>query len=95
LDATQARYRDELHKAEPPAFLLYVDQGEELYVRGEERQRRRFSEIVARDLSDPRLRALMSMRADFFGELQKDAALYGVHQPIACPRCERRNCARW
>ena len=48
LDATEARYHDELHQPKPPAFLLYIDQGEELYVRAEERQRRRFSEIVAR-----------------------------------------------
>ena len=39
LDATEARYRDALHQAKPPAFLLYIDQGEELYVRAEERQR--------------------------------------------------------
>jgi hypothetical protein len=35
LDATEARYRDELHQPKPPAFLLYIDQGEELYVRAE------------------------------------------------------------
>jgi hypothetical protein len=80
LDATQARYRDELHQPEPPAFLLYIDQGEELYVRAEERERRRFSEIVVQGLGDPRLRAMMSLRADFFGELQKDQALCDVHQ---------------
>ena len=49
LDATEARYHDELHQPKPPAFLLYIDQGEELYIRAEERQRRRFSEIVALD----------------------------------------------
>ena len=85
LDATEARYRDELHQPKPPAFLLYIDQGEELYVRAEERQRRRFSEIVARGLSDPRLRAMMSMRADFFGDLMKDEALYAVHRLIKVP----------
>jgi hypothetical protein len=62
LDATQARYRDELHQPEPPAFLIYIDQGEELYARSGERERRRFSEILARDLGDPRLRAMVSMR---------------------------------
>jgi hypothetical protein len=35
LDATKLRYRDDLHQPEPPAFLLYIDQGEELYVRAE------------------------------------------------------------
>ena len=54
---------------QPPAFLLYVDQGEELYVRHRSSERRRFSEILAQALSDPRLRIMMSMRADFFGEL--------------------------
>jgi hypothetical protein len=75
LDATELHYRDELHQPKPPAFLLYIDQGEELYVRGEPRQRQRFSKVLAEGLSDQRLRALMSLRADFLGELQKDAAL--------------------
>jgi hypothetical protein len=72
LDATQARYRDELHQPEPPAFLIYIDQGEELFVRADERERRRFSDTLAQGLADPRLRAMMSMRADFFGDLHKD-----------------------
>jgi formylglycine-generating enzyme required for sulfatase activity len=85
LDATQARYRDELHQPEPPAFLIYIDQGEELFARSAERERRRFSEILAQDLGDPRLRAMISMRADFFGDLQKDEPLYGVHRLINVP----------
>jgi hypothetical protein len=85
LDATQARYRDELHQPEPPAFLLYIDQGEELYVRAEERERRRFSEILARDLGDPRLHALMSLRADFSGALQNDQPLFDVYHRIEVP----------
>jgi len=84
LDATRRRY-DELHQTIPSTFLLYVDQGEELYVRAEERQRRRFSEILAQGLADPHLRAMMSMRADFFGELQKDEPLYAVQQLVSVP----------
>jgi formylglycine-generating enzyme required for sulfatase activity len=82
LDATELRHRDELHQQKPPAFLLYIDQGEELYVRADERQRRRFSEIVAEGLADPRLRGLMSLRADFLGELQKDEALDDTSRKI-------------
>jgi formylglycine-generating enzyme required for sulfatase activity len=85
LDATQARYRDELQQTGPPSFLIYIDQGEELYVRAEERERRRFSEIIADGLGDDRLRAMMSMRSDFFGELQKDEALYGAHREVNVP----------
>ena len=84
LDATERRYT-ELDRTKPPAFLLYVDQGEELYVRAEERQRQRFSEVIAQGVADPRLYTLMSMRADFLGELQKDEPLYKVHRKIDVP----------
>jgi formylglycine-generating enzyme required for sulfatase activity len=84
LDATERRYK-ELGQTPPPTFLLYVDQGEELYVRSEEHQRRRFSEILAQGVADPRLYGLMSLRADFFGELQKDTPLYKQHRHINVP----------
>jgi formylglycine-generating enzyme required for sulfatase activity len=84
LDATERRYT-ELDRTKPPAFLLYVDQGEELYVRAEERQRQRFSEVIAQGVADPRLFMLMSMRADFLGELQKDEPLYKVRLQIDVP----------
>jgi formylglycine-generating enzyme required for sulfatase activity len=83
-DATERRYK-ELDRTKPPAFLLYVDQGEELYVRAEEHQRRRFSEVIAQGVADPRLSMLMSMRTDFLGELQKDEPLYKVHRQINVP----------
>ena len=81
LDDTERGYK-ELDRTKPPAFLLYVDQGEELYVRAEERQRRRFSEAIAQGIADPRLYMLMSMRANFLGELQKDEPLFKVHRKI-------------
>ena len=84
LDATERRYK-ELDRTKPPAFFLYVDQGEELYVRAEEHQRRRFSEVIAQGVADPRLSMLMSMRADFLGELQKDEPLYKVRLQIDVP----------
>lgn len=82
LDQTRRRF-GELQQIEPPAYLLYIDQGEELYVRAEASQRRCFSEILAKGVEDSRLYAFMSLRADFFGELQKDEALYRVHCPIS------------
>ena len=84
LDETERRYR-ELDRPVPAGFFLYVDQGEELYVRGEERQRLRFSELLEQALGDRRLRALMSLRADFFGELQKDEPFYKVHRLVSVP----------
>jgi hypothetical protein len=84
LDATERRYK-ELDRGKPPAFFLYVDQGEELYVRAEEHQRRRFSEVIAQGVADPRVCMLMSMRADFLGELQKDEPLYKVRLQLDVP----------
>jgi formylglycine-generating enzyme required for sulfatase activity len=84
LDATARRYQ-ELDQPKPPRFLLYIDQGEELYVRAEEDQRRRFSDILAQGVADPRLHALMSLRADFLGALQNDEPLYAVHRKIDVP----------
>ena len=84
LDAT-ARRHNELDQPKPPAFFLYIDQGEELYVRAEERQHQRFSEILAHALPDPRLLSMMSMRSDFLGGLQNDEPLFNAHQQINVP----------
>jgi hypothetical protein len=84
LDATQERMQT-LGLAQPPAFFLYVDQGEELYVRAAEEHRRRFSELLAEAVTDRRFRVLMSLRTDFFGVLQADEPLYAVHYQINVP----------
>jgi formylglycine-generating enzyme required for sulfatase activity len=84
LDATERRY-EELQQPKPPAFFLYIDQGEELYVRAEEHQRRRFSEVIAQSLGDDRLHALMSMRSDFLGALQNDEPLFNACRRIDMP----------
>jgi formylglycine-generating enzyme required for sulfatase activity/class 3 adenylate cyclase len=84
LDQTARRY-SELQRSDPTTFFLYVDQGEELYVRAVERERHCFSEIVAAAVSEQQLRVVMSLRADFFGELLKDAALQDVSRKIEVP----------
>jgi hypothetical protein len=84
IDATERR-RKELDQPKPPGFVLYIDQGEELYVRAEERQRRRFSELLVQALRDPRLHAMMSMRSDFLGHLQNDEPLFNARQQIDVP----------
>ena len=84
LDATERRY-EELGQPRPPAFFLYVDQGEELYVRAEESERPAFSRLLAEAIADPRLYAMMSLRSDFFGALQNDQQLFSVHGQINVP----------
>jgi formylglycine-generating enzyme required for sulfatase activity len=88
LDQTKRRYA-ELQYQEPASFLIYVDQGEELYVRSEIKQRQRFSELLKQVISDKRIHGLMSMRSDFLGELQKDEPLYSVHRQINVPPMRR------
>lgn len=84
LDATERRY-EQLGLPKPPAFLLYIDQGEELYTRSEEVLRRRFAKLVADAVADPRFVALMSLRSDFLGALQNDDNLFLVHRKIDVP----------
>ena len=84
IEATERR-RKELDQPKPPSFFLYIDQGEELYVRAEERQRGRFSELIAQALPDPRLRTMMSLRSDFLGSLQSDKPLFKARQQIDVP----------
>ena len=84
LDATEERLA-ELGQARPPGFFLYIDQGEELYVRAPEDQRRRFSNLLSEAAGNPRFHALMSLRADFFGMLQADEPLYAIHHQINVP----------
>ena len=84
LEQSKGRYAD-LQRAVPTGFFLYIDQGEELYVRSDERQRRRFCELLAQAIGDGHLRGMMSLRADFFGELQKDESLYEIHRQINVP----------
>jgi hypothetical protein len=84
IEATERR-RGELDQPKPPGFFLYVDQGEELYVRAEEVQRRRFSELLAQALPDLRLRTMISLRSDFLGHLQSDKPLFKARQQIDVP----------
>jgi formylglycine-generating enzyme required for sulfatase activity len=84
IDATERRCR-ELEQPAPPGFFLYVDQGEELYVRAEESQRRPFSEVLVQALADRRLHAMMSMRSDLLGALQSDKPLFRARQQIDVP----------
>jgi hypothetical protein len=63
-------------------LLLYLDQCEELYTRAPPNDARRFSEVLAEGLRDPRLRAFASLRADYFDRLQADEPLFRCHELV-------------
>jgi TPR repeat protein len=79
---------EELKKREgeaPEHILLYLDQGEELYTRAGPKDARRFSEVLAEGLADPRLGAFASMRSDYFGRLQADEPLFKCYEHVDVP----------
>ena len=87
IEATDAHFRNELSLAPPPRIFLYIDQGEELYARSPPAERKRFSEIIADGLArnPQRLIVMTSQRADYYGELQANAALFKLADKIDVP----------
>ena len=95
IEATDAHFRNELSLAPPPRIFLYIDQGEELYARSPPAERKRFSEIIADGLarSPQRLIVMTSQRADYYGELQANAALFKLAEKIDVPPLDADNLA--
>jgi hypothetical protein len=95
IKASDEHLRNALSLNVPPRYLLYIDQGEELYARAPAAERKRFSEIIADGLSrDPqRLVVMTSQRADYFGELQANAALFNLTEVISVPPLHADNLA--
>jgi len=70
----------------PPArFIIYLDQGEELYARAPVEDARRFSALLAEAAGRPDCNVLASFRADYYGHLQADSALFPVTDRIDVP----------
>ena len=78
-------------RGDPPArYLIYVDQGEQLYASRvpahdgtkkethQQKEARRFSELLAEAAQHPRLVVLMSARSDFLDRLQADRPIHGT-----------------
>jgi hypothetical protein len=85
VEATEARLKSELGLTPPRRLLLYVDQGEELYARAGKDDIRRFSELLAEGLADPRLVVMTSQRADYYGQLQANHLLFPLAVRIDVP----------
>jgi tetratricopeptide (TPR) repeat protein len=78
--------RDKLAEAlaaEPPKrFVIYLDQGEELYTRAKPEEARRFSEVVAEAAGHESFSVLLSLRNDYYSAWQKDRALFGIAEHV-------------
>jgi hypothetical protein len=76
----------------PKRILIYLDQGEELYTRAARAASKgaaRFSALLAEGMSDPRLVAFGSLRADYFDRLQADPDLFAVYEHVNVPPLTR------
>jgi formylglycine-generating enzyme required for sulfatase activity len=87
IKASDDHLRNALSLVPPPHYFLYIDQGEELYARSSAIERKRFSEIIADGLagSAQRLIVMTSQRADYYGELLANAALFNRAEVISVP----------
>jgi WD40 repeat protein len=69
----------------PRRFLLYIDQGEELYARSDIKQAKRFSELISAAVTRPEVVVLASLRSDYYGCLQADEPLFAVTERFDVP----------
>jgi hypothetical protein len=78
----------------PPRFVLYIDQGEELYASTEREGKPNaiaqldadaFSRVIAEATARNECYVLFSLRSDYYGRLQSDTALFAVTHRIDVP----------
>jgi formylglycine-generating enzyme required for sulfatase activity len=88
INATQSEMQKRAGEA-PERILIYIDQSEELYTRAVPREAQRFSELMAEGLSDRRLSAFASLRADYFDKFQADEPLFKCREHVDVPPLDR------
>ena len=88
-EAARDRIADRTEAGPPSQILLYVDQGEELYARSEVQEAARFSELLAQAAGDKGIRVMTSLRADYYGRLQDDTALFPACDRLDIPPLDR------
>jgi tetratricopeptide (TPR) repeat protein len=72
LRLTRDRVAEALDAEPPKRFVLYLDQGEELYTRGNLNEASRFSALVAEAAKHEAFSVLMSLRSDYYSAYQND-----------------------
>ena len=81
LRLTRDRIAEQQGGYPPKRFVLYVDQGEELYTRAPKDEARLFSRLLA-DAAGERetFSVLLSLRSDFYTDFQNDAAIFDLSE---------------
>jgi hypothetical protein len=89
LRATREKLAGALNADPPKRFVLYIDQGEELYTRCKPDEARRFSELVAEAAEHEAFSVLMSLRSDYYRAYQNDRAIFDASDRVDVLRLRR------
>jgi TIR domain len=89
LRATRDKLAEALNAAPPKRFVVYLDQGEELYARGSADEARRFSALVTEAAGHEAFSVLMSLRSDYYAAYQNDRAVFDASSHIDVMPLER------
>lgn len=66
----------------PGAFILYLDQAEEVYAVHSSSTSSSFFRVITQGLEDGSFRAFASIRSDYYGSIQQDSSLFGLSERI-------------
>jgi tetratricopeptide (TPR) repeat protein len=76
LRATHDQLAEALIAVPPKRFVIYLDQGEELYSRANLDEARRFSALMAEAARHEAFSVLLSLRSDYYAAWQNDRAVF-------------------
>ena len=82
LRATRDKLAEALGAEPPKRFVVYLDQGEELYTRANPDEARRFSELVADAAGHEAFSVLLSLRSDYYPAYQNDRAVFDASEHV-------------
>jgi tetratricopeptide (TPR) repeat protein len=82
LRATRDRLGTALGAEPPKRFVVYLDQGEELYTRATPDGARRFSALLAEAAGHEAFSVLMSLRSDYYAAWQIDSDLFAASEHV-------------
>jgi len=80
---------EEIGIPRPTRFLLYVDQAEEIYSRNTQEIATRFTELLSEAAQRADCQVMLSLRSDYYGELQADPALFATIDDTGTRRTAR------
>jgi hypothetical protein len=82
LRATRDKLAEALGTQPPKRFIVYLDQGEELYTRAGPDEARRFSALIAEAAGHEAFSVLLSLRSDYYAAYQTDRDIFDASEHV-------------